>query len=322
MRVELSAAELRNPRLEKSIIEEGLAEYLQALRQPYWAPIRWFDDATSAYDYVYKGPARWSAVRAESGHRFVSDAATAVILDTVWQAVRAAARSKLPRHGYPETFQDEIFGPIPLRLVELLKRMDALNAGVEPAIRERTQISVENALVPMADAFAAGLFLFWVTAHEVVCIPRPAVWAVDGRVHREDGPAVAWPTGERYWLWRGTPVPRWVIEQPERITPALIRDEVNLEVRRCMLDRLGIDRYIGESGAKLIGEDHCGKLWRVDFGDARLHTMVEVANGTVQPDGARRRYFLRVPAKIRSAREAVAWTYGLTMEQYEVAVRT
>jgi hypothetical protein len=335
--VELSAAELRNPRLEKSVIEEAVAEYLQALREPYWAPIRWFDDATSAYDYIYKGSVRWSAVRAESAHRFISSAATAAILDSVWQAVRAAARSKLPRHGYPETFQDQIFGPVPLRLVELLQRMAALDegaeppsrepmdaplAGVESSIRERTRISVENALVPMADAFAAGLFLFWVTANEVVCIARPAVWVADGRVHREDGPAIEWPTGESYWLWRGAPVPPWLIEQPQRITAALIRGEFNQEVRRCMLERFGVERYIRESGARLLSEDDCGKLWRVDLGDASPHTMVEVENGTVEPDGTRRRYFLRVPSKIRSSREAVAWTYGLTMAQYEVAVRT
>lgn len=321
MPVELSAAELRRPRLDKSVIEEGLEEYLHALRQPWWTPIRWFDDASSAYAYLYGGPARWSAVRPASAHRSVSSAATAAILDTVWQTARAAARSPL-RGDRLAAFQEEIYGGIPLRLVDLLERFAALNDGVEPPVHERTLISVENAHVPMTDIFAAGLFLFWITSQEVVCIPRPAVWVASGRVHREDGPAVEWPTGERYWLWRGTPVPQWLIEQPQRITAALIRGEFNQEVRRCMLDRFGIERYIRELSAKLISEDHCGKLWRVDLGDARRHIMVEVENGTLQPDGTRRRYFLRVPPKIRSAHEAAAWTYGLTAERYDLAVRT
>jgi hypothetical protein len=44
--------------------------------------------------------------------------------------------------------------------------------------------------------------------------------------------------------------------------------------------------------------------------------VVEVVDGTPQRDGTPKRYFLTVPARMRTAREAVAWTYGLTAEQY------
>jgi hypothetical protein len=44
--------------------------------------------------------------------------------------------------------------------------------------------------------------------------------------------------------------------------------------------------------------------------------------GTREPDGTRRRYFLHVPPSMQSPRQAVAWTYGLSPEQYEIAVRT
>ena len=43
---------------------------------------------------------------------------------------------------------------------------------------------------------------------------------------------------------------------------------------------------------------------------------IEVMNGTAEADGSRKRYFLRVPSAMRTAREAVAWTYGLTADQY------
>ena len=39
--------------------------------------------------------------------------------------------------------------------------------------------------------------------------------------------------------------------------------------------------------------------------------MVEVVNSTPEPDGSRKTYFLRVPPTIGTAREAVAWTFGL-----------
>jgi len=47
-----------------------------------------------------------------------------------------------------------------------------------------------------------------------------------------------------------------------------------------------------------------------------------VVNGSPEPDGTFRHYFLQVPATVRSAREGVAWTYGLTEHRYRLAVRT
>ena len=44
--------------------------------------------------------------------------------------------------------------------------------------------------------------------------------------------------------------------------------------------------------------------------------MVEVRNSTPEPDGSRKTYFLRVPPTVRTAREAVAWTFGLGAVEY------
>jgi hypothetical protein len=44
--------------------------------------------------------------------------------------------------------------------------------------------------------------------------------------------------------------------------------------------------------------------------------MVEVVNATPEPDGTRRVYWLRVPPGTRTAREGVAWTFGLSEDRY------
>jgi hypothetical protein len=44
--------------------------------------------------------------------------------------------------------------------------------------------------------------------------------------------------------------------------------------------------------------------------------MVEVLNSTPEPDGTRRTYWLRVPPSTRTAKEGVAWTFGLQAEAY------
>jgi len=206
--------------------------------------------------------------------------------------------------------------------------VNALAAFDHPAQRR-----LVDSWLPMMDAFEAALWVYWVTPNGVVCVPRPTLHIVNDRLHRSDGPAVEWEAGERYWFWHGVQVPRWLIEEPARITPSLIRDarnrdlhfmrgERNPELRRCMIERFGVERFIRETVARPARKDRYGKLWRCDFGDDDPYTVVEVEDGTPGPDGMRRKHFLSVPPEMRTVHEAVAWSYGLTREQYDIAART
>lgn len=89
-----------------------------------------------------------------------------------------------------------------------------------------------------------------------------------------------------------------------------------------MLEHYGYDRYLAESGAKPVHRDETGVLWRIDLeGDEPVVT-VEVVNSTPEPDGSHRVYWLRVPPRVRTAREGVAWTFGLAAEDYQPARQT
>lgn len=50
--------------------------------------------------------------------------------------------------------------------------------------------------------------------------------------------------------------------------------------------------------------------------------MVEVVNATPEPDGTRRTYWLRVPPQTRTAKEGVAWTFGLDPADYQPLTQT
>jgi hypothetical protein len=50
--------------------------------------------------------------------------------------------------------------------------------------------------------------------------------------------------------------------------------------------------------------------------------MVHVVNKTPEPDGSYKDYFLCVPPTMRTAREAVAWTFGLDADAYKPLVET
>jgi hypothetical protein len=201
--------------------------------------------------------------------------------------------------------------------------------GEEPERLEQLDFDRERPLpdyfrAELVAAFAAGLFYFRIEPAEIICVARPAVWVAERRLHRAAGPAVVWPSGARSFFWQGVEVSDWFIERPEMLTLERIADEWNIEARRHMIERFGFARFVREADATLIGEDHCGRLWSARIGRRFIDpiVVVEVENGTREPDGTRRRYFLRVPPTMRSAREAVAWTYGLTPEQYEDVRRT
>jgi len=144
----------------------------------------------------------------------------------------------------------------------------------------------------------------------------------DGRLHCENGPALAYRDGFGVWSWHGVRVPRFVIEQPNQITIKTIDTEDNAEVRRVMLLQYGEERYIRDSGLEPIHEDQYGTLYKKTFAGDEPLAMVRVINGSTEPDGTRRIYWLRVPPDVRTAHEAVAWTYWEEPDEYQPDIRT
>jgi hypothetical protein len=129
--------------------------------------------------------------------------------------------------------------------------------------------------------------------------------------------AIQYPDGWGLYRWHGVEVKEDIILHPELITTEDIEQETNLEVKRVLLERYGEARYLEDSGSDLIQEDHFGKLFRKEIKDDEPLVMVRVINSTPEPDGSHKPYFLRVPPTVKSAHEAVAWTFGLKPEQYQ-----
>jgi hypothetical protein len=166
---------------------------------------------------------------------------------------------------------------------------------------------------------------WWALEGLAIVSERPLLIHRDdrGRPHRADGPAIAWPDGLEAHAWHGVIVEPWVIREPERITVASVDAERNAEVRRVLVERFGEERLIREGAPELVDSDAVGRLWRRRL-EPPHHwgpreepvVMVEVHNSTLEPDGTRKTYYLRVPPTIGTAREAVAWTFGMAGPEY------
>ncbi|WP_143596223.1 DUF6745 domain-containing protein [Tistlia consotensis] len=153
-----------------------------------------------------------------------------------------------------------------------------------------------------------------------VCPPTMARLDAEGRPHGEDGPAFAWADGTRIFAWRGRPIPPELVDPKRPLTLWRIRNEWSTERRWVLIERYGIGRYLLDAGAKEVSRDACGRLYRLAQTFDEPILAVRVVNRTAEPDGSFQEYWLRVPPTTATARDGVAWTFGLRADEYDPAM--
>ncbi len=126
---------------------------------------------------------------------------------------------------------------------------------------------------------------------------RPSVIKTDerGRLHNATGAAFQFTDGYSLYRYHGARVPDEIIEHPEKLTVSQIDNEQNAEIRRCMIEIYGQDRYLIDGKAKIISSDGYGTLYRKKIKNDEDLVMVKVINSTPEIDGTYKDYFLRVP---------------------------
>ena len=146
-----------------------------------------------------------------------------------------------------------------------------------------------------------------------------------GRLHCTTGPALRYRDGWGVYVVHGVRVPADLIEDGWDVQRVL--SEGNAEVRRVAIELTGWERFIHAAGMRLVASapdpgnsPHTLELY--DLPD-RLRGMYEdearillCTNGSVEPDGTRRRYGLPVPASHDDPVAAAADLYGLPVEAY------
>ncbi|MFG2507360.1 DUF6745 domain-containing protein [Streptomyces rubiginosohelvolus] len=255
----------------------------------------WADERRRMYDEL--GPAGWSALWSATGAQLWET--TAALAERIRTGVVA---DLAPRP------QDE--GAVRLVLLDaVLGQHDAAWLAAFDGHGDR--------LAGLAEV-ARNAGWWWPYENAVVITERPDVLHRDeaGRLDHGEGPALAYGDGFALHAWRGMPVPAAFLDDLSSLTPERIRAEENAELRRVMLEYYGYDRYLSESGAEPVHRDETGILWRIALDGDEDVVMVEVVNSTPEPDGTYRTYWLRVPPTTRTAKDGVAWTFGLEGAAY------
>lgn len=190
-----------------------------------------------------------------------------------------------------------------------------------PAIVRAQMPSVKDWL-----AIAEECFFCTRLENKIVIVEKPSRFKLDAqnRLHSDKGPAVAWRDGYKIWAIHGVIVPGFVVDFPQTLTCDMALTEPNTEIRRIMIDKIGLQKFSEQGLAKLIDQDKRGKLWRMQAGRAGREriTMVELINSTPEIDGTHKHYFLRVPPNTKTATEAVAWSFNVAAKEYKPGLET
>lgn len=179
-------------------------------------------------------------------------------------------------------------------------------------------------------AVARSCGWWWPREGRCVVADRPSVVHVErlsdggARAHSATGPVFVFRDGFSGYAWYGTPVPSWVIEEP---TAQRIYAERNIEIRRCAIERVGWTSFLEEAGHEFLAEatdpgnpGRSLRLYDLPHWEPPSRLLLAV-NGSVERDGTRRRYGLRVPPWLDDPVAAAAWSYGLSGDQYANLLR-
>jgi hypothetical protein len=266
-----------------------------------------------------QGPEQWPQTWAETGGLLWNQVQS--LVTRVRAAIGEQAQGRSAGAGDPMPTPEENAAESVLRAATLdavLGQHDAPWLALFESVGR-----LDGPLAGLAEA-ARSSGWWWPYERLVIMSERPCELHRDepGRLHRGDGPALAYPDGFSLHAWRGMPIPPDFVASLTGLTADRISAEENAELRRVMLEIFGYDRYLAETGARPLHQDETGVLWSIDLPGDEPVVMVEVVNSTPEPDGTHRTYYLRVPPSTRTARAGVAWTFGVDEADYRPQKQT
>ena len=332
----LSAVDVPSGGVDKAIVASALEQYLDLLKLSR-RPIKWAKDAQHAHQLVaqsdlgfVKGELRdrfvevfrhtmegehqlWHDHRArarEAGHGDQLEvvkalvAGTSVLLSIPWRAYAGTstgdrgARTS-PRHDPPWGIAADALDYAARAAAECVW------AGLDRRYDSTGYVCHVDKWLPFIDAFEAGLWCFWITAADVIALPRPTLRLnAAEQLHAEPGPAAHWDGSvQAFYFLNGVHVPREIVQTPaSELDPRLLLRERNVEVRRELIRKIGIERVCETLEAQCLDRQGNYELLLLDLQDGRTRPYLKMKNpsiGVYHIEG--------VAPECRRVAEALAW---------------
>ncbi len=125
----------------------------------------------------------------------------------------------------------------------------------------------------------------WFFPYEELCwaAERHSVVSLngEGQIHAEEGPAIGFADGFSIYALNGVRVPRILVVTPAAELPAKMAiEEKNVEIRREIVRKVGIERLCKDLGAKTLSKKHGYELIELNLGD-RKRPYLKMSNPSI-----------------------------------------
>jgi hypothetical protein len=147
--------------------------------------------------------------------------------------------------------------------------------------------------------------------------PTRIIWYRDGRKHGIDADI----HGSITYYYENIRIPpryHQAVGEPEILTVEEVLKHQNAEIRYVGIKIIGYDRIRTHKNCKLV--DTCKKTGMELFSIKGIFDdpvcVLKVINSTAEPDGTFKNYYLTVPPNMKKCKEAVAWTFRMTADDY------
>lgn len=141
-----------------------------------------------------------------------------------------------------------------------------------------------------------------------VCIrPNKVSRNKDGDLHCVDAMAITWRDGYGEFFLNGVSVDGSLVMTPaEKLDATMLFKEKNVEVRREIVRKIGVERVCQKLNAKYVDKDGEYDLIILDLGDGRQRPYLKMKNPSIAT------YHIEgVEPSIRTVKAALAWRNGI-----------
>lgn len=144
------------------------------------------------------------------------------------------------------------------------------------------------------------------------------------RLHSLESPALEWADGHRLYFVSGVHMPAKYFTDPSTLTSKEVFDQSNVEVRKGLIQIMGVEKFIASAGGTVIDEDvdSSGMPRRL----IRMNT--KTSNGDnftvveVECPSKHDKHYLFVPPNMLTCAKAIAWTFDVEDEYYAPLIET
>jgi hypothetical protein len=216
----------------------------------------------------------------------------------IWVESDVAAAKYVKEHsGSP--YNNSMFGQYDSFWVARIKVADEFVGGVIGSDDDRESIANMEVMTKCGP--------WWPYDNCVVIMDRPLELHLtkDGSPHNEVGPAIMYRDGVKHWYIGGHKVTEQIVLHPDTLTIEQIKAESNAEVRRVMISRYGVDKYLTATSANIIDKDtyHNHPRLLIELDDRSLW-LVGTDGGSLDENGKGRVYHMPVGRGVRTCIKA------------------